>query len=143
MIGLFWNTRGLGKIGRLPALINWIRSTRADFVGIMKMKEESFTPGYLRSLTGNVPFEWFYLPTKKSAGGILVGSDSHKIFSTLISTLDFSVSIMLQDKKIGFSQKLVVVYGSPYEEGKESFINELHSIMESWQDLLSQVVILI
>jgi len=102
MIGLFWNIRGLGKIGRLPALINRIRSTRADFVGIMETKE-SFTPGYLRSLTGNVPFEWFYLPAKKSASGILVGSNSDKFSATLISTLDFSVTIVLQDKKTGFS----------------------------------------
>ena len=102
MIGLFWNIRGLGKIGRLPALINRIRSTRADFVGIMETKE-SFTSGYLRSLTGNVPFEWFYLPAKKSAGGILVGSNSDKFSATLISTLDFSVTIVLQDKKTGFS----------------------------------------
>ena len=94
MIGLFWNIRGLGKIGRLPALINRIRSTRADFVGIMETKE-SFTSGYLRSLTGNVPFEWFYLLAKKSAGGILVGSNSDKFSATLISTLDFSVSNML------------------------------------------------
>ena len=57
MIGLFWNIRGLGKIGRLPALINRTRSTRADFVRVMETKKESFTPGYLRSLTGNVPFE--------------------------------------------------------------------------------------
>jgi len=133
MIGLFWNVRGLGKIGRLPALINRIRSTRADFVGIMETKRESFTPGYLRSLTGNLPFEWFYLPAKKYVGGILVGSNSDKFSATLISTLDFSVSIMLQDKKTGFSWKLVVVYGSPYDEGKESFLKELHSIMESWQ----------
>jgi len=102
MIGLFWNIRGLGKIGRLPALVNKIRSTRADFVGIMETKE-SFTPGYLISLSGNMPFEWFYLPANKSAGGILVGSNSDKFSATLISTLDFSISIMLQDKKIGFS----------------------------------------
>ena len=102
MIGLFWNIRGLGKIGRLPALVNRIRSSRADFVGIMETKE-SFTSGYLRSLTGNMPFEWFYLPAKKSAGGILVGSNSDKFSATLISTLDFSVTIVLQDKKTGFS----------------------------------------
>ena len=95
--------------------------------------KESFTLGYLRSFTGNVPFDWFYLPAKKSVGGILVGSNSDKFSATLISTLKFSVSIMLQDTKTGFSWKLVVVYGSPYEEGKESFIKELHSIMESWQ----------
>jgi len=31
----------------------------------METKKESFTPGYLRPLTDNVPFEWFYLPVKK------------------------------------------------------------------------------
>ena len=95
MIGLFWNIRGLGKIGRLPALVNRIRSTRADFVGIIETKKESFTPGYLRSLSANMPFEWFYLPAKKSAGGILVGSNSDRFSATLVSTLDFSVSNML------------------------------------------------
>ena len=69
----------------------------------METKRESFTLGYLRSLIGNLPFEWFYLPAKKSAGGILVGSNSDKFLTTLVSTLDFSISIMLQDKKIGFS----------------------------------------
>jgi hypothetical protein len=102
MIGLFWNIRGLGKIGRLPALINRIRSTRADFVGVLKTKKESFTPGYLKSLTGNVPFEWFCLPAKRSAGGILVGSNCDKFSATLVSILDFSVSIMLLDKKNWF-----------------------------------------
>lgn len=47
--------------------------------------------------------------------------------------LHFSVSLMLQDRKTGFRRKLVVVYGSPYEYGKEAFIKELHTIMEAWQ----------
>jgi len=132
MIGLFWNIKGLGKIGRLPALRDRIRNTKADFVGIMETNKESFTTGYLKSLTGNVPFEWFYLPTKKSAGGILSGYNSDMFSATLIYALDFIVSLMMQDKKIGFSWKLVVVYGSPYEEGKEAFIRELHSIMGAW-----------
>ena len=41
MIGLFWNIRGLGKIERLPALINRTRSTRADFVHVMETKSLS------------------------------------------------------------------------------------------------------
>jgi hypothetical protein len=47
--------------------------------------------------------------------------------------LDFSVSVMLLDKKSGFSWKLVIVYGSPYEEGKQAFIDELHSVMAGCQ----------
>jgi hypothetical protein len=32
--------------------------------------------------------------------------------------LNFSVSVMLLDKKMDFSWKFIVVYGSPYEECK-------------------------
>jgi len=42
------------------------------------------------------------------------------------------VSIMIMGKKSGFSWKLIVVYGSPYEPGKQDFINELHNILNSW-----------
>lgn len=73
---------------------------------------------------GNIPFNWFNLPAKGSAGGILVVCDKFSI--------TLSISIMFQEKKTGFIWKLVVVYGSPYEEGKDDFITELHSVMQSW-----------
>jgi hypothetical protein len=40
---------------------------------------------------------------------------------------------MMLDKKFGFNWKQVVVYGSPNEYGKQSFIDELHEVMSSWQ----------
>ena len=40
---------------------------------------------------------------------------------------------MIQDENTGFNWKLVVVYGSPYEQGKEGFLKELHSVMQAWQ----------
>lgn len=40
---------------------------------------------------------------------------------------------MIQEKKTGFNWKLIVVYGSPYEEGKQSFLDELHAAMSGWQ----------
>lgn len=40
---------------------------------------------------------------------------------------------MIQDKKSGFSWKLVVVYGSPYDSGKPDFIRELQDVMQKWQ----------
>jgi hypothetical protein len=64
---------------------------------------------------------------------MLVGVNADLYVATLGQTLDFSISIMLLDKKSGFSWKLVVVYGSPYEEGKQPFLDELHDIMSIWQ----------
>jgi hypothetical protein len=50
MIGLLWNMRGMGQIGRIPALVSKIKESRADFVGIMETKKESFSPGLLNLL---------------------------------------------------------------------------------------------
>jgi hypothetical protein len=133
MIGLFWNIRGMGLPGRIPALVSKIRSNHVDFVGVMETKKTTFTSGFLRSLTGNIPFEWHFLPAIGSAGGILVGANS-ELFSVTVGDIQkYSVSAFLQDRKIGFNWRLVVVYGSPYEEGKQDFLEELHKVMLSWQ----------
>jgi hypothetical protein len=131
MIGLFWNIRGLGKFGRVPALVSRIRDNHVDVVGVIETKKDSFTPGFLRSLTGNIPFTWFYQPAVRTTGGVLVGINSDQFVATVGQILKFSISIMLLDKKSGFNWKLVVVYGSPYEEGKNEFLDELHTIMSS------------
>jgi hypothetical protein len=40
MIGLFWNIRGLGKIGRLPALANRIRESKRSSKPSKKRKRK-------------------------------------------------------------------------------------------------------
>jgi hypothetical protein len=40
---------------------------------------------------------------------------------------------MVVDKKKNFCWKIVVVYGSPYDDKKIEFIDELHTVMASWQ----------
>jgi endonuclease/exonuclease/phosphatase (EEP) superfamily protein YafD len=39
---------------------------------------------------------------------------------------------MLIDTKTGYTWKLIVVYGSPYEEGKQAFLDEIHQCMANW-----------
>jgi hypothetical protein len=48
--------------------------------------------------------------------------------------MDFSISVMRLDKKTGFRWKLASgrFYGSPYEEGTDNFIKELHLVMQAW-----------
>jgi len=75
----------------------------------------------LRSLTGNVKFNWCSLKAKGSARGILIGANDDLFTMSVGELLDFTVSVMLTNKTSSFAFKLVVVYGSPYEEGKQSF----------------------
>ena len=56
MIGLLWNIRGLGKLGRVLALISRIKDSHADFIGIMETKKNSISVGFLKTLSSNVPF---------------------------------------------------------------------------------------
>lgn len=44
------------------------------------------------------------------------------------SNLEFSVSCVMKLKDTDNLFRVITVYGSPYEEGKESFISELHSL---------------
>jgi hypothetical protein len=50
-----------------------------------------------------------------------------------VSVLKSSVNVILRDDRSNFSWRLCVVYGSPYEEGKMDFIDELHVVLSSWQ----------
>jgi hypothetical protein len=133
MIGFFWNIRGLGLPGRINALVDKIRCNHVDFLGLTETKKEHLSSGLLRSLTGNVPFKWLSLPTVGSAGGILIGVNTEVFSVTESDILKYSASVFMQDIRTSFKWKLVVIYGSPYEEGKQEFIDELHQIMHSWQ----------
>jgi hypothetical protein len=121
MIGLYWNIRGLGKLGRKLALISRIRDTHADFVGIMETKKNNLSTGFLKSLTSNIPFEWYHLEAQGSAGGILVGANTDKFNMLVGEVLKFSVSVMMTNKTNGFVWKFIAVYGPAYEEMKQDF----------------------
>lgn len=103
MIGLLWNIRGLGKIDRVLALVGKIRDNHVDFVGIMETKKKDFSSGFLKSLTWNVPFSWCHLEALGAAGGILVGANTNVFSMTVLEILKFSISVMLTNKKNGFS----------------------------------------
>lgn len=47
--------------------------------------------------------------------------------------LNYSVSVMMTCKKTGFSWKLIVVYGPAYDEQRQTFLDELDLVMNSWQ----------
>lgn len=57
MIGAFWNIRGLNKPGRRGLVADFIKSNRLDFIGLQETKKGEFTPGFLKGLCDNLPFD--------------------------------------------------------------------------------------
>lgn len=105
-----------------------MNKTNASIIAFQETKKEVLSSTFLKSISNNKNFIWHHLPTKGTAGGVLVGVDSD-IFEVLQwSSLGFTVSCKFVIKASGVRFRLVAVYGSPYEDGKEDFISELHNL---------------
>jgi hypothetical protein len=46
---------------------------------------------------------------------------------------EFCVSVMVKNCSDNFVWRLIVVYGSPHEEGKLRFIQELGAFLDNWE----------
>jgi hypothetical protein len=46
---------------------------------------------------------------------------------------NFSAALLVRNLRDNFIWKLIVVYGSAYDEHKLDFLNELHLVMGMWQ----------
>jgi exonuclease III len=124
---LDWNIRGITAPGRKNSILDLLAKTHATIVDFQETKKKTFSPSFLDSNSLNKKISWNFLPAKGTAGGILVGVDSawFEVLSWEIKT--FFVACTLKQKIDGKVWRFISVYGSPYEEGKEEFIFELHS----------------
>jgi exonuclease III len=133
MKGIFWNIIGLNMPGRKVSLEHMVRDYMVYFIGVQETKKKDFTTSFLRNLSCPARFVWEILPAKGTAGGILLGVREESFSVSNVYVFKFSISCMLLDKKSNFNWRLVIVYGSPYDEGKPKFIDELHLVLSMWQ----------
>ena len=130
MIGALWNIRGLNKEGRLQCITYFVKENHLDFVGFQETKKESFQDSFLKYVQKD--FNWQYLPADGTAGGILVGFSERK-FEVLAWKIGvYSVAAIIRNCHDNFVWRLITVYGSPYDEGKQEFINELENLLDNW-----------
>ena len=130
MIGAFWNVRGLNKAGRIKCVSDFIVDNNLSFVGLQETKKEMFSDALLRAI--NPSFVWHWLPANGTAGGILIGIKESLLEFVGCQNFKFCSTAVVRnvvDKKVW---RLGVVYGSPYEEGKQEFIDELNTISDNW-----------
>jgi exonuclease III len=130
MIGATWNVRGLNKRGKLQCITDFINDNSLDFVGFQETKKEDFDEYVLLNIHRD--FIWHHLPTIGTAGGILVGLNSRKFEALAWRNTNSCVAVMIKNITDKFVWRFVSVYGSPYEEGKANFIQELHEVVENW-----------
>ena len=74
-------------------------------------------------------FAWQTLLAKGTAGGILVGVNERKFETIAWKIESYCVAGILRNNLDHFVWRLIVVYGSPYEEGKSEFLLEIESLL--------------
>lgn len=107
-----------------------MRDNNIDFVGFLETKKECFQESFLKYV--HKDFKWHLLPAVGTAGGILVGVHDMKLDILARLNGQFCVSVMIKNCNDNFVWRLIVVYGSPYEEGKIEFIQELENFLGKW-----------
>jgi hypothetical protein len=68
MIGTFWNSRGLNKLGRIRCVSDFIKMNKLEFVGLQETKKAEFNVNTLRLVDRDT--NWNCMPVCR---GILVG----------------------------------------------------------------------
>ena len=129
MIGAFWNIRGLNKTGRVECLKDFISNNSLDFVGIQETKKECFHQSFFDCFG---QFSWNFLPANGTTGGVLVGFKTSKFKILAWNFKNFCVSALVTNVEDNFFWRLITVYGSPSDDHKHEFLEELHSLLGDW-----------
>jgi hypothetical protein len=128
VVALIWNPRGLNRPDKLIRVHDLIRETCLDIICFSESKKEDFTILHLHHLDPVGEFSWIWLPAKNTSGGILVGTSNDLFDIIKWDIYTYSISALIKSKKDDVVWRIIVVYGSAYEEHKLDFINELHNV---------------
>lgn len=128
MNALFWNIRGITTTGKKPCIVETLSKHSPSIVAFQETKKENLSTSFLKSISGNKAYNWHHLPAVGTSGGILVGVDQDVFDIVNWSSLNYSVSCNVVHKTSEISFRFIAVYGSPYDDGKDEFIFELHSL---------------
>jgi hypothetical protein len=103
---------------------------KLDFVGFQETKKEILTNNFLDAINKN--FAWNYILANGTAGGILVGVKQDSLEVLGWQGFKYCAIMIIRNNTDKFTWSLIVVYGSPYDETKLEFIDELHFVMGLW-----------
>lgn len=125
MIGLIWNSRGVGKKGFKSYLQNVIQGLEVDFLGIQETMRKTFTAGFFRGIDPLNQFAWKWVPSYGKSGGILGGFRIERFDILDHSMGRYHIKVKVWDTKLKLKYYVIIVYGSAQEEMKDEFLVEL------------------
>jgi hypothetical protein len=124
---LMWNVRGLNARAHHNAVRQLVLSEKVSLVCLQEIKVETISNYDVIQRIGT-NFDYVYLPTVQTCGGILVAWCGSSWVVTDSSYQPFSISVRLCQASGGPEWWLTMVYGPCRGVDKQSFLAELHEL---------------
>ena len=119
MIGLIWNCRGVSKKGMSTFIKELLYDYHVDFVGLQETIKKNYSDKFFRQIDPGKAFSWHWLPAFGTAGGILIGVKDSLMEIIGCQNFKSCFTVVIRNLVDKVVWRLGVVYGSPYEDGKQ------------------------
>lgn len=103
--------RGIGKATRKKQVSEYIRNDKLACVGLQETNKLDFSDSELREMAGVLDFTWKWIPASGLSGGIIIGVNNEVLELEDYKPGNFSISMVLRNRKSNFRWVQVTVYG--------------------------------
>jgi exonuclease III len=124
---LVWNVRGLKARGHCDMVCQLVYAERISLVCLQETKLETISDYDVAQIVGT-GFDYFFLPSLQTRGGILVAWHAVSWVPSGMSSRTFSVSVRLHQACGAPEWWLTMAYGPSRDEDKPLFLVELHDL---------------
>ncbi|KAH7672068.1 RNA-directed DNA polymerase protein [Dioscorea alata] len=123
-----WNVRGLGRPAKRFLVKDFLLLHFADVCCLQESKLEEVSPVTWRELGGGRLDQFFTLPARGSAGGIIIGWNSTIMSAKLLHIGLFSLIVEFCSKCDNLVWRCTSVYGPNDRKLKGTFWDELRGL---------------
>lgn len=120
-----WNVKGLGRPAKRFLVKDFLNLYFADMCCLEESKLEEIFLATWHKIDGSWLDQFFFLPAKGTAGGIIMGWNSLAFTDKLASVGSFSLTIEFCSKRDNFKWHCTSVYDPNAQTQKHDFWDEL------------------
>jgi exonuclease III len=95
---LSWNIRGMGQLGRINQLREFLTQERVDIIGIQETIKQEFSVRELNWISSNCCFQWNWISARGHSGGILLGVKEDSLEVENWETFNFAIKATIGNK---------------------------------------------
>lgn len=104
-----WNVRGLGKPAKRFLVKDFLNMHYADICCLQESKLDQISPALWREIGGRRLDEFYFIPARGSAGGIIIGWNSAILSGAILFKGTFSLTMEFYSKNVNVTWRCTTV----------------------------------